>query len=59
MLNQKRKPPMRTTITALGAFTAVGAVVGIRSIAKMLEISRGVVNRMLVRYIQTVDNTTA
>lgn len=58
MLNQKRKPPMRTTITTLRAFIVVGAVVGIRSIAKMLEISGGVANRMLVRYIRTVDNTT-
>ncbi len=42
---------MRTTITTHRAFAVVGAVVGIRSVTKMLQISRGVVNRMLVRYI--------
>ena len=50
---------MRTTITTLRALSIVGAVLEIRSMTKMLEISRGVDNRMVVRYIQTIDSTAA
>lgn len=48
---------MRMTKTTLGAFNMLGegAVVGIYK----NEISRDVVNRMVVRYIETVDNTAA
>lgn len=45
--------------STLRAFEAVGAVVGIRPTTKMLQISRGFVNRMLVRYSQAVNTTTA
>ena len=46
---------MRATRTTLGDFSVE---VEIRSVTKMLEISRGV-NWMAVRHMYTADNTTA